>query len=115
MTDLSIFDWLLSNSQSISTKDIPSLEDWKSMFFKHASNWQHTIDKAIACSFISDRIAYAFASGYLSALYCLIPTLPDKTITALCVTEKEGNHPKAIHTKLISSDKEGILHGEGRE
>jgi len=104
MTDVSIFEWLLSNSKSINTKEVSSLEDWKTIFFEQESNWQHTIDKAIAGGFASDRIAYAFASGYWSALTCLIPRLPDKTISAFCVTEKEGNHPKFIHSKLKPVD-----------
>ncbi|MBW1846358.1 MAG: acyl-CoA dehydrogenase family protein [Deltaproteobacteria bacterium] len=101
MSELSILDWLLSNSRVIDPKEIPSLEDWKYLFFDQATKWQSTIDMAISGSFISDRLAYAFAAGYWSALYCLIPSLPERTITALCVTEKGGNHPKAIQTELV--------------
>lgn len=106
MTDVSIFEYLLSTSQAISTIKINSIENWKKQFFEHSSNWNHTVDKAISCGFNSDRIAYAFTSGYWSALTCLVPTLPDKKIGALCVTEKEGNHPRSIHTKLTSVDEE---------
>lgn len=104
MTDASIFEYLLSNSQTISTDEVVSLAYWKKQFFEQASNWRHTVDKAIACGFISDRIAYAFTSGYWSALTRLVPTLPDKKISALCVTEKEGNHPRSIHTTLKSTN-----------
>ncbi|MCJ7771615.1 MAG: acyl-CoA dehydrogenase family protein [Desulfobacterales bacterium] len=104
MSGLSIIDWLLSNSHSIYTKELPSLSGWKDVFFNQASKWPSTVDMAISGSFISDRLAYAFAAGYWSALYGLIPSLPERQITALCVTEKDGNHPKAIKTKLTRAN-----------
>ena len=103
MNSLSIIDWLLSNSHSIDSQELPSLADWKNSFFDLKKKWRSTVDMAIAGSFISDRLAYAFAAGYWSALYCLIPSLPEKTITSLCVTEEQGNHPKAIKTTLEST------------
>jgi len=107
MSDLSIIDWLLSSGNSIDTKEIPSLALWKHLFFQLTSNVQNTADMAIAGGFISDRPAYAFSAGYWSALYCLIPSLPGKTITAMCVTEKDGNHPKAIKSELSSKNQNG--------
>jgi len=101
MNELSIIDWLLSNSRTIDNKEIPSLKKWKNLFFNQTGNWQNTVDMAISGGFISDRTAYAFASGYWSALYCLIPSLPKNKITALCNTEQGGGHPKAIKTELI--------------
>jgi len=102
MNDLSILGWLLSSSRSIDIKDYPSLYLWKNVFFDEKLKWKNTIDMAIAGSFLSDRLAYAFAAGYWSALYRLIPALPEKTITAFCVSEEGGNHPKAIKTELTA-------------
>jgi len=100
MSGLSIIDWLLSNSHFSDTQKFSSLSDWKEVFFNQSAQWQSTVDMAIAGSFISDRLSYAFAAGYWSALYNLIPSLPKRNITALCVTEKDGNHPNAIKTEL---------------
>lgn len=49
-----------------------------------------------------DRLGLAFAAGYSAALEQLIPDviLP----CALCVTEADGNHPRAIKARLKASD-----------
>lgn len=49
-----------------------------------------------------DRLGLAFAAGYSAALEHLIPdvTLP----CALCVTEADGNHPRAIKASLKASN-----------
>ena len=49
-----------------------------------------------------DRLGLAFAAGYSAALEHLIPDviLP----CALCVTEADGNHPRAIKARLEASD-----------
>lgn len=49
-----------------------------------------------------DRLGLAFAAGYSAALEHLIPdvVLP----CALCVTEADGNHPRAIKTTLNASE-----------
>ena len=49
-----------------------------------------------------DRLGFAFAAGYSAALQHLVPdaTLP----CALCVTEVDGNHPRAIQTGLAADD-----------
>ena len=49
-----------------------------------------------------DRLGLAFAAGYSAALEHMIPdvTLP----CALCVTEADGNHPRAIKASLKASN-----------
>jgi len=49
-----------------------------------------------------DRLGLAFAAGYSAALEHLMPdvTLP----CALCVTEADGNHPRAIKASLNASN-----------
>lgn len=88
--------------RTVDARELPSLSDWKEPFFQELKNWCGTIDMAIAGGFIGDRLAYAFAGGYFSALRCLIPSLPAKRIGAFCVTEAGGNHPKGVKTKLVS-------------
>lgn len=49
-----------------------------------------------------DRLGFAFAAGYSAALQHLVPDaiLP----CALCVTEVDGNHPRAIQTSLTAAE-----------
>lgn len=57
----------------------------------------------------ADRLGHAFAVGYPAALEHLIPgiDLP----CALCVTEAEGNSPRAIATTLEAADGHYLLRG----
>lgn len=85
----------------------------------HPSLWQAWIeahrqyqDPFLANVLTASRCAapgYAFLCGYQSALRVLVPSLEAGDQVALCVTEKEGNHPRAIHTQLIAQDNGGYL------
>lgn len=59
-------------------------------------------DAAVQVAASVDRLGLAFAAGYSAALEQLIPDviLP----CALCVTEADGNHPRAIKASLEASD-----------
>lgn len=102
-----IFDWLLRHQQGIDAAPLPTLADWLPHFTRARAEWAHPADRAIAGGFLADRIAYAFAAGYESALARLVPSLDDGRITALCVTEEGGGHPKAIQTTLTSDGASG--------
>lgn len=69
----------------------------------------HPMALAFQGGFRSDRLGFAFASGYQAALRALVPTLPADHLAALCVTEAGGQHPRAIQTRL---DPDGLLTGE---
>ena len=71
-------------------------------------------ERAVAGGADADRLAWAFASGYQAALRVLEPALPDDTIAALCVTEAEGNFPRAIRTTLIPDGNGFRISGEKR-
>src|SRR6185436_3999706 len=58
------------------------------------------IHQAIIGGFVADRVGWAFASGYQAALRALFPDAPADRICALCVTEADGNSPKAIKSSL---------------
>jgi len=58
-----------------------------------------TLDRALVGGALADRLGFAFASAYGEALRALVPGIDG--ITALCITEAGGNHPKAIETKLV--------------
>jgi acyl-CoA dehydrogenase len=79
-----------------------------------ARDHERTIDLAIAGGFHADRTAWAFASGYQAALRALFPGLPEDRICALCVTEEEGNAPRAIRSTLQRVDEGWRLDGAKR-
>ena len=73
-----------------------------------------TIHQAIVGGFVADRVAWAFASGYQAALHALFPDAPGDRICALCVTEAEGNSPKAIKSSLRRDGNAWMLNGAKR-
>jgi acyl-CoA dehydrogenase len=58
------------------------------------------LDRAVAGGFVSDRVGFAFASGYEAALHALVPSMPADAVGGFSVTEARGNHPRAIETRL---------------
>lgn len=74
----------------------------------------HPIDRAIACGFAADRVGFAFACGYQAAISALVPSLDPSRIASFCVTEETGNHPRAIHTRLVAGGSEYTLSGGKR-
>ena len=77
-----------------------SVSEWWQRHREIARVHERTIDQAIAGGFHADRTGWAFASGNQAALRALFPGLPEDRICALCVTEEEGNSPRAIRTTL---------------
>lgn len=76
--------------------------------------WSTPIDRAMAGGHAADRLAWAFASGYQAALRALVPELPPDTMVALCVTEAEGNTPRAIRSSLRRDGAGFVLDGSKR-
>ncbi len=72
------------------------------------------LSRAIAGGFASDRVGWAFASGYQAALHALFPGAHEDRICALCVTEAEGNSPKAIRSTLRKDSGGWVLNGAKR-
>ncbi len=62
---------------------------------------------ALALGARADRLAYAFAGGYLAALDGLVPGRDPARAAALCATEAGGAHPRAIATRY----EDGRVHG----
>jgi len=77
-----------------------SVEDWWTRHLPLSSRFSLPVDVAFAGGFAADRLGYAFASGYHSALRTLFPQLPPQHRYALCVTEAGGGHPSAMQTRL---------------
>jgi hypothetical protein len=95
-----ILDWLLLHQQRIDTKEISSLYEWKNNYWESVSGWNEPIDRAVAGGFLSDRVGYAFAAGYEAALMRLVPSLPERSIVSICITEEKGGHPGMIKSNL---------------
>jgi acyl-CoA dehydrogenase len=57
----------------------------------------------------ADRLGFAFAVGYPAALQHMVPGV--ELPCALCVTEAEGNHPRAIRTTLEPTTDGFVLEG----
>lgn len=64
-------------------------------------------DAATEAGVFADRVGYAFAGGYEAALGALVPGHDGSRVGALCVTEPDGNHPRAIATRV----EDGALFG----
>jgi len=72
------------------------------------------IHQAIVGGFVADRVGWAFASGYQAALRALFPDAPADRLCAFCVTEADGNSPKAIRSSLTKSGDAWRLDGAKR-
>ncbi len=88
-----------------------SITQWKALFDDERANWQHSIDQALLGGVLADRTAFAFSSGYLSALRLMFPNFIHDGFASLCVTEEEGNHPKAIKATLKKQGGQWVLNG----
>jgi acyl-CoA dehydrogenase len=75
---------------------------------------KNRFDHAIAGGLAADRVGWAFASGYQAALHALFPDAPDERICALCVTEADGNSPRAIKSSLRKDGNGWVLSGTKR-
>ena len=87
---------------------------WWPVFQATARTWRNPMDRAIVAGFAADRVGWAFASGYQAALHALFPGAPEDRICALCVTEEDGNTPRAVKTKLTREKNRWRLNGSKR-
>ncbi|PPE73739.1 acyl-CoA dehydrogenase [Solimonas fluminis] len=87
-----------------------STADWWPRHLARSRETPDTLAQAILGGHFADRVGWAFASAYQAALRALVPDLPADTVAALCVTEKEGNAPRAIRSELRG----GRLNGSKR-
>jgi hypothetical protein len=90
-------------TESPTPEPLGSVEDWWARHLRLSSRFSAPVDVAFAGGFSADRVGYAFASGYHSALRSLFPELSREQRHALCVTEDAGGHPAAMGTRLTGS------------
>lgn len=88
-----------------------SLQAWKGDLPSLCRAHSDPADLAIAGGFRANCVGYAFMAGYQAALRTLVPTLPPDALCAICVTEAEGNHPRAIQTTLSPAGNGYALRG----
>jgi hypothetical protein len=88
-----------------------SLAAWKRDYPPLCSHHPDPVSQATVGGFRANCVGYAFMAGYQAALRALVPELPPGGLCALCVTETEGNHPRAIGTTLTAADRGFRLHG----
>src|SRR6185503_1328372 len=88
-----------------------SVKQWWPRHRAIANEHPDPIHQAIIGGFVADRVGWAFASGYQAALRALFPDMPGDRICALCVTEADGNSPKAIKSSLTKSNGDWALNG----
>lgn len=91
-----------------------TVAEWWPRYRAIALDHPDPIHQAIVGGFVADRVGWAFASGYQAALRALVHDLPADRICALCVTEEDGNSPKAIKSTLRRNGSGLILDGAKR-
>jgi alkylation response protein AidB-like acyl-CoA dehydrogenase len=77
-----------------------SVHTWWANHAALATELRRPADLALVGGLKSERLAWAFASGYQAAIHAAIPSLPADEPAALCVTEARGGHPRAIEATL---------------
>ncbi|MGQ0501342.1 MAG: acyl-CoA dehydrogenase family protein [Panacagrimonas sp.] len=73
-----------------------------------------TFDQAILGGFSADRLAWAFVTACQAALRALVPALGHDEMAAFCVTEENGNAPRAIRSEFCAAGDAMILNGSKR-
>jgi alkylation response protein AidB-like acyl-CoA dehydrogenase len=103
----------LSPAQA-TAKPCESVAEWWPRHRRIAAEHAGTIEQAIVGGFVADRVGWAFASGYQAALHALLPDAPGDRLCAFCVTEADGNGPKAIKSSLTRAGGAWTLNGSKR-
>jgi alkylation response protein AidB-like acyl-CoA dehydrogenase len=98
-------------SSQAQARPCESVADWWPRHRAIVADHPSTIQQAIVGGFVADRVGWAFASGYQAALHSLFPDAPNDKLCALCVTEADGNSPKAIKSTLTGSSEGWKLDG----
>jgi acyl-CoA dehydrogenase len=100
--------------EQASARPCESVADWWARHRRIAAEHAGTLEQAIVGGFVADRVGWAFASGYQAALHALFPDAPLDRLCALCVTETDGNSPKAIKSRLEKAGEAWKLNGAKR-
>ncbi|MEY3214476.1 MAG: hypothetical protein RIT28_4957 [Pseudomonadota bacterium] len=91
-----------------------SAEAWWSAHAALAAELPRPADLALVGGLKSERLAWAFASGYQAAIRAAVPRLPPGEPASMCITEARGGHPRAIEATLGRAD-DGRLVASGQK
>ena len=92
---LAVLDALAQNRDEATWQSLPEL--WNAYASERAAG-RSPFSASVVVATRADRLGQAFAVGYPAALEHLVPGV--ELPCALCVTEAEGNSPRAIATTL---------------
>jgi len=93
--------------------DVPAW--WRGEQARRAARPDATaFERAVAGGLAADRLGWALASGYQASLGAMIPDLPQAAPVAFCISEADGNSPKAIRSTLAPDGDGFRLSGEKR-
>jgi len=94
--------------------DVPppgGLQPWCEQWRRLAAEHHDPVGLALRGGFAADRVGWAFAAGYQSALRRLIQanggTVDDHELLAMCATEAGGNRPRDIETRIAGDAPDG--------
>ncbi|HME50609.1 MAG TPA: acyl-CoA dehydrogenase family protein [Candidatus Lokiarchaeia archaeon] len=94
-----LLDYLITGKSPIIDISPPtsdgSFETWWANYSSLAGSC-NPFDRAVIGGFLSDRVAFAFAGGYQSAIHHMIPSLSPTKLASIAITEEGGAHPRAI-------------------
>ena len=97
-------------SPSLERKNFGSMAEWFVNFNQQTRHFSQPIDRAILGGRLSLNVGFAFAAGYQSAIEALFKP-EDTLLSSFCVTEEQGNHPRAIETRLFEDTGKLYLSG----
>lgn len=100
---MSLYSMIQATLSQSCYSDFSDLESTVLGFDKHNS-----LEAALKLALQANDIGEAFMVGYRCALQALLPDLKQDAWAAMCVSEKEGNHPKLIKTTI---DESGVVNG----
>ena len=87
------------------------LQAWCEQWRRLAAEHHDPVGLALRGGFAADRVGWAFAAGYQSALRQLIQvnggTVGDHELLAMCATEAGGNRPRDIETRIVGTGQGG--------
>ncbi|MFX0103532.1 MAG: acyl-CoA dehydrogenase family protein [Candidatus Hodarchaeota archaeon] len=100
----SLVESLLDEKRRDALLDFPKgFKEWYKSRGITMNEWSN-LDRAVLSGFHSPNVAFAFASGYQSAIHHLVPGLPRDKIVSFCVSEEGGAHPGSIRASIQPDD-----------
>jgi hypothetical protein len=102
------FEQLLSHS--INRCHYTSTPEWHQNFMQTTESAASTLEQAALGGRYSTNMSYAFSAGYQSAIQSLFKP-ETRALASLCITEKDGNHPRNIKSTLIKHKDSWQLNG----